>query len=629
MSSLIGKRLQGGKYKLEKVLGRGGFGLTFRAHQTYLDQVVVIKTLHESFWSAPNLNDLQRQFQDEARRLALCSHPNVVRVSDFFIEDNLPYMVMDYIPGRSLADIVSTDGQLSEAMAVGYVQQIGKALQAVHSKGLLHRDVKPQNIMIHELTGEAVLIDFGIARELTQNPAQTHTSIVSEGYAPIEQYMPKAQRSAATDIYGLAATLYTLLTGETPVAAVLRDRTPMPPLQQLRTDVSESVAGAVTYGMQVELKDRPQAVIRWVNSLATPRSGFFNRTTRQQQPARPGAASTSQVPTRVVAPGGPTNGPFTQVGRGYGENTVGSQTAGNKTVAMPLPTEYGATAVAAQPQVKGKGCGCASTLGILTLAIAGAFAGAGFWIFQQLNTGVERLPDLSLPKIELPAGENEPTDVAEGSDEAGDDEDKKPKKEKDKEENETAEEEGSEDENATDSEDSVEAVSQAAGQSTQPTTNPSPPSNAAPPVLLSNSGNPANLEPGNPGAIAAVPGFSPGDSEDQITARLGSPTSSGASGRYYTSVYEIPSNRVSLAYVYDQDSTKVRQSEATFPAASDWTIMRTAVRGMLDGRYNREIEAGLREVKDGQRDRFDFDRRGFSGTIERNANGYVHVYVQN
>lgn len=622
MSSLIGKRLQGGKYKLEKVLGRGGFGLTFRAHQTYLDQVVVIKTLHESFWNAPNLNDLQRQFQDEARRLALCSHPNVVRVSDFFIEDNLPYMVMDYIPGRSLADIVSTDGRLSETMAVSYVKQIGKALQAVHGKGLLHRDVKPQNIMIHELTGEAVLIDFGIARELTQNPAQTHTSIVSEGYAPIEQYMPKAQRSAATDIYGLAATLYTLLTGETPVAAVLRDRTPLTPLQQIRPDVSESVVSAVAYGMQVELKDRPQAVARWIESLAPQRSGLFNRTTRPQQPPQPQAPSTSQVPTRVVAPGRPANGPFTQMGR---EGNRG-ETLGKKTVAMPVPTEYGSTAVASQPQVKRKGCGCASTLGILTLAIAGAFAGAGFWIFQQLNNGVENLPDLSLPKIELPAGENEPTDIADGN--ADDNEAKKPEKKKDKKDDDTTTEEGSEEENNTDS-DAVETAPQTTDQTTDQTTEPSSPNNTEPPVLLTNSGNPANLKPGNTGAIAAIPGFSPGDSEDQITARLGSPTSSGASGRFYTSVYEIPSNRVSLAYVYDQNSTQVRQSEASFPATSDWTIMRTAVRGMLDGRYNSEIETALRDVKEGQRDRFDFERRGFSGTIERNANGYVHVYVQN
>ena len=124
MSSLIGKPLQGGKYKLEAVLGRGGFGLTFRAHQNYLDSVVVIKTLNESFWSAPDLDELQRQFQDEARRLALCSHPNVVRVSDFFVEDSLPYMVMDYIPGRSLYDMVLPSNRsanpLSEPVAVRY-----------------------------------------------------------------------------------------------------------------------------------------------------------------------------------------------------------------------------------------------------------------------------------------------------------------------------------------------------------------------------------------------------------------------------------------------------------------------------------------------------------------------------
>jgi len=152
MSSLVGKRLQGGKYKLESVLGRGGFGLTFRAHQTYLEQVVVIKTLNESFWTAPNLEELQRQFQDEGRRLAMCQHPNVVRVTDFFVEDYLPYMVMDYIPGRSLYDIIfdnqSGPQPLSEPVAVQYIQQIGSALQAVHNKGLLHRDVKPQNIMV-------------------------------------------------------------------------------------------------------------------------------------------------------------------------------------------------------------------------------------------------------------------------------------------------------------------------------------------------------------------------------------------------------------------------------------------------------------------------------------------------
>ena len=161
MSNLIGKSLQAGKYTLEREIGRGGFGLTFKAVHHRLGQVVVIKTLNESWWDAPNLKDLQHQFQDEARRLALCVHPNVVRVTDFFTEDNLPYMVMDYIPGRPLSEIVFPNHPLPEATAATYIAQIGAALQVVHQNGLLHRDVKPHNIMVDDRTREAILIDFG------------------------------------------------------------------------------------------------------------------------------------------------------------------------------------------------------------------------------------------------------------------------------------------------------------------------------------------------------------------------------------------------------------------------------------------------------------------------------------
>ncbi len=597
MSSLIGKTLQGGKYRLEAVLGRGGFGLTFRAHQTYLDQVVVIKTLNESFWRAPNLSDLQQQFQDEARRLALCSHPNVVRVSDFFVEDGLPYMVMDYIPGRSLADIIFPENPLPQATAVSYVQQIGRALQAVHSKGLLHRDVKPQNIMIHQLTGEAVLIDFGIARELTQNPTQTHTSIVSEGYAPIEQYLPKAYRSAATDVYGLAATLYSLLTAQIPVAAVLRDRTPLTPLQQLRPDVREGVAQAIDQGMAVELKDRPQSVGRWLTLLESrQRTGFFGRT--QPPASRMPSPSPSEFPTQVVSPD---------------YRSVPAVTE-NETVAMPVPTGYGADTVHQQPSVrtKNKGGGCAATLGIGLMAIAGIVAGAGFWLYQQLNDGLSNLPQVSLPDIELPAPDDseseqtdEPAAVEENESEEPDSTD-------------LADNEG----NTASNED---ADSDEDAEPEKP-----PKSNSSePPLLLTNSGNPANAQPGNTGSgIVAIPGFPPGASEDDIRARLGSPTRESAQDGFYTSVYTVVPNRVTLAYVYDGDSTRVRQSEAAFSPATDRLVMRAAFLGMLDGRSTRKIEDGLEAVRKGERDRFTFKKSGFSGVVERNANGYVHIYVQ-
>ena len=261
-----GKTLQSGKYTLEQELGRGGFGVTFKATHHYLGQTVVIKTLNEALQQHSDFDKFQRQFQEEARRLASCVHPNIVRVSDFFLED-MPYMVMDYIPGQTL-DLVVFQGQpLPEATAVHYIRQIGAALRVVHQNGLLHRDVKPQNIILRQGTQEVVLIDFGIAREYMLGAPQTHTGMVSEGYAPIEQYLSQAPRTPATDVYGLAATLYTLLTACVPVAAFLRDRQPMAAPRDLQPHLSAAVNQAVMRGMAVEVRYRPATMAEWLSLL--------------------------------------------------------------------------------------------------------------------------------------------------------------------------------------------------------------------------------------------------------------------------------------------------------------------------------------------------------------------------
>ena len=603
MSSLIGKPLQGGKYKLDEVLGRGGFGLTFRAHQTYLDQVVVIKTLNESHWDADNIDDLQRQFQAEGRRLAMCSHPNVVRVSDFFVEDGLPYMVMDYIPGRSLSDIVLPDNPLSETVAVTYATQIGRALQAVHARGLLHRDVKPQNIMIHQLTGKAVLIDFGIARELTKDSAQTHTSIVSEGYAPIEQYLPRAHRSAATDVYGLAATLYTLLTARVPVAAVLRDRTPLVPIEQVRPDVSDAVVGAIAHGMAVELKDRPQSVGPWLSELA---GKTRTRLPRTQKPDARGRSTPSAVPTKVVAPAR--------------ASTRYNQVSAERTVAAPPPAGYSVTAgesyTPAQP--KSRGCGCVSTLAILGIAVAGAVAGGGYWLYQQTSDGFAARPDLpeeinlpeglEFPEVEFPGGrrpERAEQETLEGSEDSAD-------------------EGSSQDEDATDvEEDGADEYISLPDRTT------SDGARGPVPIALRAVGSPADDVSSSGGELPAVRGIPPGASEDRVRELLGSPDEMTSIDGYDTAVYRLVPNRVELAYTYGAGDVRVKQSEAVFSPSTDGLVARTALLGMLDGRSTREIEDGLAAVRAGRRDRFSFEREGFSGAIEKNANGYVHIYVRN
>jgi serine/threonine-protein kinase len=271
--------LQGGKYTLKQEIGRGGFGITYKATHHYLNQVVVIKTINQKLRQHPDFNKFERQFQDEARRLAACIHPNIVRVSDFFVEAGLPYMVMDYIPGETLGEAFILPGiSLKEAIAIHYIRQIGAALQVVHQNGLLHRDVKPDNIILRRGTQEVILIDFGIAREFNSGVRQTHTGMVSEGYSPIEQYLSQAPRTPATDVYGLAATLYALLTGQVPMPALLRDREKMPSPRELQPHISAAVNQAVMRGMSIEARFRPQSVDEWlkllpISSVNTPHQG--------------------------------------------------------------------------------------------------------------------------------------------------------------------------------------------------------------------------------------------------------------------------------------------------------------------------------------------------------------------
>jgi eukaryotic-like serine/threonine-protein kinase len=268
MAPSLGQTLQNGKYTLDQELGRGGFGITYKATHHYLGQVVVIKTLNEFIRQSTNFAEFKRKFQDEGRRLALCSHPSIVRVIDFFVEEDLPYLVMDYIPGKSLDAVVLPDNPLPEATAVHYIRQVGEALKVVHRNGLLHRDVKPQNLILRDDNQQIVLIDFGTAREFSPGVVQTHTNLISAGYAPIEQYLSKEKWTPATDVYGLAATLYTLLTAQIPIASILRDRQALPEPRSLRPDLSPAVNQAVLRGMAVEVQHRPASVDEWLALLA-------------------------------------------------------------------------------------------------------------------------------------------------------------------------------------------------------------------------------------------------------------------------------------------------------------------------------------------------------------------------
>jgi serine/threonine protein kinase len=183
-------------------------------------------------------------------------------------------MVMEYIDGEDLEKRRERNrGCLPEVEALRYIQQIGNALIVVHNQGLLHRDVKPQNIMLRSGTSEAVLIDFGIAREFTPNLTQTHTKFVSDSFAPIEQYYDQAKRGAYTDVYALAATLYVLLTGKLPVSATARAaNAPLVSPKQINPSISDVVNRAILQGMEFEAKNRPQSIQEWLRLLKSKRT---------------------------------------------------------------------------------------------------------------------------------------------------------------------------------------------------------------------------------------------------------------------------------------------------------------------------------------------------------------------
>jgi serine/threonine protein kinase len=271
-----GKTLQNGNYTILSELGTGGFAITYLAEDT-TGKKVVIKTLNEEVQNHHNFKKFQDDFINEANRLAECNHPHIVKVYGLFPEQEqdkvLWCMVLEYIEGEDLNQL-RLKGVLSEVLALQYIQQIADALIFVHGKGLLHRDVKPDNIVIRKDTSEAVLIDFGIAREFKPNQQKSYTRFFSDGYAPIEQYDLKLTSGYHTDLYGLAATLYTILTGIIPPAAPDRQvaikttgKDSLQNPQELNNNISDRCSEAIIKGMALLPRKRPKSVDHWLSIL--------------------------------------------------------------------------------------------------------------------------------------------------------------------------------------------------------------------------------------------------------------------------------------------------------------------------------------------------------------------------
>ena len=276
-------------YRLTGVLGSGAFGITYLACDIQLDKDVAIKEYLPSTCAARDANGsvvpltqqseptyrwgLER-FSQEARTLARFDHPNIVRVNRYFECNGTGYMVMDYERGGSLKAFVQAHPFPGESVLKAIVGPLLDGLAKVHAAGFLHRDIKPDNILLRE-DGCPVLIDFGSARQTVSDSDQAFTTIVSPGYAPFEQYTTSKKQGPWSDIYSLGGVLYFLVTGQNPPDALTRMKadTLGERLAEVRLDYSPALIEAIAWSLALNESDRPCEVATWRNALlasATP-----------------------------------------------------------------------------------------------------------------------------------------------------------------------------------------------------------------------------------------------------------------------------------------------------------------------------------------------------------------------
>ena len=270
MTWVTGQELQNGKYIIQQVLGQGGFGITYQALQVNLNRSVVIKTPNKYLQHDPEYNKYIEKFIAEGQILAELSkdpHSHIVGIIELFQEGNTHCLVMEFIPGENLFQVINRRGALPETEIVTYIRQIGAALIKVHEAGLVHRDAHPGNIMLRN-NGKAVLIDFGIAKQIIPATQSSTDKSAHERFAPYEQRY-KGSRDPRVDIYCLAASLYYGVTGQIPINSLARklgDELLIAP-QEIIVTISNELNQAILKGMALEAKDRPKSMQIWLEML--------------------------------------------------------------------------------------------------------------------------------------------------------------------------------------------------------------------------------------------------------------------------------------------------------------------------------------------------------------------------
>ncbi|MBD2145291.1 bifunctional serine/threonine-protein kinase/formylglycine-generating enzyme family protein [Sphaerospermopsis sp. FACHB-1194] len=297
-----GQKIKRGQYEIIEILGQGGFGVTYLAKDDKRKTQVAIKSLNVLFLQqryrdkrgnsegfAEFLAEERGKFNTEAIKLATFDHPHIVKVyPELFEENGLPCMVMEYIKGKNLEQYLWSNGVFSESAGLAIIQQIGSALDYIHGRNYLHRDIKPANILLRESDKKAILIDFGLAREVNFAESMSLTNAKTPVFAPPEQFENRSNFTPALDIYSLAATLYVIIAVQEPPfiplpspylnAKIMLDlKMAIEPPKKSHPHISDQVSDAILKGMELDYRKRPQSIKEWFIDL-----GIQTETPKQQ-----------------------------------------------------------------------------------------------------------------------------------------------------------------------------------------------------------------------------------------------------------------------------------------------------------------------------------------------------------
>lgn len=579
-----------GRYQIIEILGHGGFGETFLAEDTYLPshRRCVIKQLKPSDDNQKMHQVLQQKFQQErfqreAATLERLGEVNnqIPKLYAYFAENEQFYLVQEWIQGPTLTDIVAATGKMSEVDVKDILASLLSVLDRVHSAGIIHRDIKPDNIILRNSNNEPVLIDFGAVKEtvatVINSQGKTDRSIIvgTPGFMAPEQ--AAGRPIYASDLYSLGLTAIYMLTGKHPQELNLDSETGEVLWHEYAEDKSKDLIAILDRSIAYHPRDRYTTAQKMLEAL-------------QEISSISTKAHVITQATVAVAPNAASESP---------------------TVFSPQKPQVKAIA---SPTNKGN---WQRNLLLGSLLTGSLLAVAVLIGFGQNQTPQSSEITTSLPKetappttstTETPQPDN-PIVTPDSSVSTSKTAEKSPQPN-----------------NQITAPNSSPPAAQTTEKTPQSDNEIAAP-NSSPPAETEASSK-EQVEP-NSSTPATVIGFAPGTSESRVRAALGNPnrTTRGVWGNTRAVIYEVEPERVTLGYLYDRNSGQIRQTEVAFAQSVALEQMQATLQGMLGGRMTDNISQGLQQVRSRRINRYSFNSGNLKGTLERNQSDRIYIGV--